>query len=269
MNLIPKRRLGDIPTLTGNNVQEAIDQVKKLTIGSAMIGDASITTAKIVDLAVTDAKITTLGVEKLTAGTITSKLITLAIAAGTGDSYIAAGKSDFVNTDAGFILGLDDSDSDKAKFYIGDSTNYLNWTGTALNLSLSGGGISFGATGMVIDSEFGAGYFKFIYDAHVGFLALDSTGALTIQSNDAMLILGAVGSIEAHCDFDPASGNAYDLGISSTVYWKDLYIKNVNIKSQAGDSSAVTGCGTLYVKGNVLYYINAAGSFYTVNMTAV
>jgi hypothetical protein len=76
----------------------------------------------------------------LTSGTITSKTVTLAVAAGTGDSYIAAGKTDFTNVGtAGFILGLDDSDSDKAKFYIGDSTHYLNWNGTSL--SVLGGSI--------------------------------------------------------------------------------------------------------------------------------
>jgi len=70
----------------------------------------------------------------LTAGTITSKAITLAVSAGTGDSKIQAGKTDFTNTDSGFILGIDDSDSNKVKFYIGDSTQYLNWTGTAFKL---------------------------------------------------------------------------------------------------------------------------------------
>ena len=76
--------------------------------------------------------INSLNVSKLVTGTISSKAITLAITGGTGDSYIAAGKTDFTNTDAGFIIGLDDSDSDKAKFYIGDATTYLNWDGVAL-----------------------------------------------------------------------------------------------------------------------------------------
>jgi len=43
--------------------------------------------------------------------------------------------TDFTNTQTGFILGIDDSDSDKAKLYIGDSTTYLNWTGSALNIA--------------------------------------------------------------------------------------------------------------------------------------
>ena len=89
-------------------------------------------TANIKNLVVTNAKINDLAVSKLTAGSITSKAITLAVAAGTGDSYIAAGKTDFTNTENGFILGIDDSDSDRAKFYIGDSINFLNWDGQSL-----------------------------------------------------------------------------------------------------------------------------------------
>lgn len=79
-----------------------------------------------------------LSVGKLSSGTITSKTITLSVTDGTGDSCIAAGKTDFDNTVAGFILGIDDSDSDKAKFYIGDANTYLNWTGSALNIGGTG-----------------------------------------------------------------------------------------------------------------------------------
>jgi len=51
------------------------------------------------------------------------------------DNYIVCHNTDFTNTQSGFILGIDDSDSDKAKFYIGNSSNYLNWTGSALNIT--------------------------------------------------------------------------------------------------------------------------------------
>jgi hypothetical protein len=71
----------------------------------------------------------------LTSGTISSKTITLALTGITDDCYINYGKTDFTNTDSGFILGIDNSDSDRAKFYIGDSTYYLNWTGVALNIN--------------------------------------------------------------------------------------------------------------------------------------
>ncbi len=109
---------------------------------SSELNNDVVDTAQIVALAVTNAEINDLDVSKLTAGTITSKTISLAIAAGTGDVYIAAGKTDFTNVDAGFILGLDDSDGDLAKFFIGTSSVYFNWDGA--NLTVVGGTITGG-----------------------------------------------------------------------------------------------------------------------------
>lgn len=73
-----------------------------------------------------------LEVEKLRAGTIYSQKIFMNVFDGRGDIFIAANKTDFNNTQSGFILGIDDSDSNRAKFYIGDSSNYLNWDGSTL-----------------------------------------------------------------------------------------------------------------------------------------
>lgn len=108
--------------------------VDNIAANSASTNEIISNTAQIKDAIITNAKIDSLNVNKLVAGTMTSQTITLAVEDGTGDSYIAAGKSDFNNTDSGFILGIDDSDSDKAKFYIGDSSSYLNWTGSGINL---------------------------------------------------------------------------------------------------------------------------------------
>jgi hypothetical protein len=66
----------------------------------------------------------TLGKTGVASGTLTLQML-----ATGGDTYIAAGKTDFTNADAGFILGLDDSDSDRAKFYLGDSDNYFYFDG--------------------------------------------------------------------------------------------------------------------------------------------
>ena len=93
------------------------------------------------DGVVSNAKIISLSVDKLTAGSITSQSIELAVAAGTGDveirSGIAAGDFANVAANSGFILGVDDSDSDKAKLYIGSATSNLIWDGT--NLTITGG----------------------------------------------------------------------------------------------------------------------------------
>jgi len=86
------------------------------------------------DGSVSDQKVGTLTADKIIAGTITSKLITLAVSDGQGDVAIMAGKTAFDNTETGFILGMDDSDSNKPKFYIGSATKYLNWDGTNLTV---------------------------------------------------------------------------------------------------------------------------------------
>jgi len=103
--------------------------VDNISANSASTNEFISNSAQIANLVVTDAKINTLAVSKLTTGTFTSKTMTLAVAGGTGDSYLNAGKTDFDNTVSGFILGLDDSDSDKAKFYIGNTTDYFNFNG--------------------------------------------------------------------------------------------------------------------------------------------
>ena len=67
-----------------------------------------------------------------------SAQVTLMPPAGLGDIWIAAKNTgatfDWPNwrVDGGFMLGLDDSDADKTKFFIGDSGNYyFMWDGTA------------------------------------------------------------------------------------------------------------------------------------------
>ena len=91
-------------------------------------------TAQIKDAIITNAKITALDVGKLTAGTILSQAIVLGVTAGVGDVYIAGGTYDIDAWTAtgGFILGIDDSDSDLAKLYIGSPTKYMKFDGTNL-----------------------------------------------------------------------------------------------------------------------------------------
>ena len=110
----------------------AWNSIANQVVGSAYILDAAIIEAKIGNLAVTNAKINDVSVGKLTAGIIFSQTISLA-ASGT-DCYINSGKTDFTNADTGFILGVDFSDGSKPKFYIGSTTKYVNWDGSALTI---------------------------------------------------------------------------------------------------------------------------------------
>ena len=117
-----------IPFTGGGKTLLDGEQLGALSVGSAVIGNLAVTNAKINDLSVT----------KLTAGTITSQSIVLA-AAGGGDVEIRSGiaAGDFSNSGAaaGFILGVDDSDSDRAKFYFGDGTEFIEWNGVNLIIS--------------------------------------------------------------------------------------------------------------------------------------
>ena len=47
---------------------------------------------------------------------------------------VFTGKTAFDNTQTGYRLGIDSTD-DLSKFYIGNTTNYLNWNGTSLTIS--------------------------------------------------------------------------------------------------------------------------------------
>ena len=61
-------------------------------------------------------------------GTVTWKEI------GVSGTSIRAGKTKFGDNAGGFIVGIDDIDSDKVKFEIGDATNYIKWSGTGLDI---------------------------------------------------------------------------------------------------------------------------------------
>ncbi len=107
--------------------------------GSAVFTDITLTGLQ-AGSSIDGTYITALSVSKLSTGTISSKKITLGITAGTGDTYIASGKTDFGTDTAGFILGLDDSDGDLAKFEIGSSASkHFRYDGT--DIELIGAGI--------------------------------------------------------------------------------------------------------------------------------
>ena len=87
--------------------------------------------------------IDSLGVGKLVSGTIASQSIVLGIT-GTDDCEIRAGiaAGDFVNAGGaqGFIIGLDYSDSSKAKLYFGGPdgsglNRFMKWTGSVLDVN--------------------------------------------------------------------------------------------------------------------------------------
>lgn len=99
--------------------------------------EAEVTDAQQVfpDLSLEDPKIGTLSVSKLISGTVESQQISLDVVGGEGDVYLKAGTVDTSawTATSGFILGIDDSDSDKVKFFLGTSGNSIDWNVTSAN----------------------------------------------------------------------------------------------------------------------------------------
>ena len=71
---------------------------------------------------------------------------------------LKSGKTKFDNSETGYILGLDEG---VAKFYIGNTTNYLNWDGTTLTIS----GSLTATTGAIGGFSIGADYLKDLADS--------------------------------------------------------------------------------------------------------
>lgn len=169
------------PTLTDGDFIIATNVLGVHDLAWNAIANQVIGTAYIQDLAVTNAKILDLSVEKLTAGAITSKTITLAITAGGGDVKIQAGKTSFTDTTAGFILGIDDAVAgDPTKFIVGDATHYFKWDGA--NLSWKGANAELSAAGVLTASDVlisGGSVAGFTSSSADGFYA--GTGATRVQ----------------------------------------------------------------------------------------
>src|SRR3990167_3276872 len=106
---------------------------------------------------------------------------------------VFSGKTTFNNTESGYRLGIDTSDG-LVKFYIGDSSNYLNWTGSALNISgaLSVDSIDIGGADVTsmhvdVDGNMWLGGATFA----VAPFSVSNAGVLT-SANTSAVITGAI-----------------------------------------------------------------------------
>jgi len=239
--------------------------VDNISANSASTNEFISNTAQIANLIVTNAKINDLAVSKLTAGSITSKAITLAIAAGTGDSYIAGGKTDFTNAENGFILGLDDSDSDKGKFYIGNTTDYFNFNGvnTVFRTTLTDAiTIDYGSN--ILLKEGGSLKFTSVTAPTDCTATLVTTGTGNIDN----------GTHEYKVTFVNATGET-ELGTVSNTVTVDATHKQVNLSAiPVSSSGAVTSKKIYRTKADgTNYYLltsfSAATTTYTDNIADV
>lgn len=208
------------------------------------IQDKVIKTAYIDDLAVTNAQIANCAVSKLTAGSITSQIITLALTGGTGDVCIKGGKTDFGDNTAGMIFGMDDSDSDRMKFEVGDASTYVKWDG--LTLSVKG---SITVTAGSVPNANVTG---------LGTLALLNTvtyGGATVTGFGALAALGSVAA--SNCDTTIISGGKIITGLltadniqAGTLNCSLLTVTNINAASiTVGTIAAgLIEASTVYIK---------------------
>lgn len=99
-----------------------------------------------------------------------------------GGAATQQGKSTFDNTVPGYILGFDPKDG-YAKFYIGNATNYLNWTGTALNIKGTITATSGTIGGWQINTT--------TLSANSGAVILDSAGQITLGTSNSVVVLSS------------------------------------------------------------------------------
>jgi hypothetical protein len=198
--------------------------------------------------------IDSLDVSKLNAGTITSKSITLAVAGGTGDVKIQAGKTDFTNTESGFILGIDDSDSDKAKFYLGDTNNYINWDGSSLTVL---GNINLGGTNITVSA---------VADIQTALNDVFTAGGGTVYLQAGTYLLTADITIPSGVTLQGINRDTVIIDCNSSYAVKMVGSDNYSTGDVtiADGSSTVTGTSTVWTAGMIGRYIYLYGYWYEI-----
>lgn len=144
---------------------------------------------------------------------------------------IASGKTQFTNTETGWILGIDKG---IPKFYIGNSTNYLNWDGTSLIVSgnitaTSGtiGGFTIGATDI----------------SATGLDINSSTPKITIGTGvNAITLDGSTGIISSNGSTWALNGNGTTSGIGSLGSWGTPISPNTTYQALT-DGFVILTCG--------------------------
>jgi hypothetical protein len=120
------------------SVTEDVLADEAVTASKVTTGELITLAAQIKDATIVDAHIANLSVSKLTAGTIASQAIALATTVSQGDVYIAGGNNiEFTYWTGGddeggaVILGIDQSDGNKGKFFAGNyyTNKYLRFDG--------------------------------------------------------------------------------------------------------------------------------------------
>ena len=183
----------------------------------------------------------------LKTGIIISQSITLDVKQGTGDVKIQAGKTDFGDTTSGFILGIDDSDSNLAKLEIGNATDYLNWDGSNVKIVCSAvNAIEIGYGSDILLTEGGDIKFTSVTSPTACTAALVTTGTGNVDNGThkyAITFVNATGETELGADSNTVT-------VDGTH--KRVYLTNIPVST----SSSVTNRNIYRTKaGGTDYYL--------------
>lgn len=179
-------------------------------------------------------------------GIINSKQITLGFTDNAGDCFIAAGKTDFDNDESGFIMGIDDSDSNKVKFIIGTPTEYLAVLGDTFINTLRVGGYTPGSVQLIASD------------------AEKSDSDTTVATIMKQIQVGRDGTYRITFDVRSVNG---DLGtrlgryrITKYPYW-NLYGYEFEVQ-QSVAQGADSGWASMPISGNIDVALTAGQSVY-------
>lgn len=155
---------------------------------------------------------------------------------------IIAGKQNFDNDEAGYILGVDKG---VPKFYIGDTMNYINWDGTQL---LVNGIFNIGGTTITIGPTQDIQTYLDIIDAAGG-------GSLYLQNGTYTLTASIY--VPSGCTLQGVSRDGVIIDCDSSyavrIEGEDVYVDG-DVSINNGDST-VTGNGTTFTSAMVGRYI--------------
>src|SRR3990167_3874200 len=170
-----------------------------------------------------------------------------------------SGKTGFTNTETGYRLGIDSSDN-LAKFYIGNTTSYINWDGSTLTVT---GGLTVDsldipntttADSFHVDSEgntwWGATTLGASVVVDIGALNVAARGwtqTSVFSSTDSETVAWAAGT------FTSADGTAYSIGANNTgvmtvatYIYLDIAVSTTEYQTTATAATAV-GAGKVLI----------------------
>ncbi len=182
-----------------------------------------------------------------------SGTITMSLAPTKGDCYLKGGAVDVDawTCEGGFILGVDDSDSDLAKFFVGNTaSSFMSWDGAAMTYQIGSGDALTVKGGGNIVLEDGGDIIFALSDANPALIkwgAVHNLGAASTTARGLCLWPTVADQDSFRIGYDPVN-NIYSRFSAVGIYTTTL----INLKSSydASDFSEISlfsGDGTSYI----------------------